>query len=88
MSAESKVLKSKRIEGLQVRAFDSSVTIELPALFMHKKIPASRNCIPTPEMAERWPYLQPVAKHLMPKSQCDIGLLIGYNCPKAFCPKN
>ena len=37
-------------------------------------------------MVNPWPYLQSVARQLMSVSDCDIGLLIRYNCPRALAP--
>ena len=50
-------------------------------------MPANRYHIPTPEMAKMWPHLEAVSENLMPLSQCEIGLLIGYNCPQALLPR-
>ena len=51
-------------------------------------IPANRDHIPTLEMARKWPHLEKIANHLMPLSECDVGLLIGYNCPRALVPRD
>ena len=37
-------------------------------------------------MTNSWPHLQSVARQHMTVSDCDIGLLIGYNCPRALDP--
>ncbi|CAC5383576.1 unnamed protein product [Mytilus coruscus] len=47
-------------------------------------MPANRSHIPTAKMARRWSYLEHLAEKLMPVRDCDIGLLIGYNCPRAL----
>ena len=82
MTAEEKVLQSKRIGGLVVRGYDSQTHIPLPNLFTHDSIPADEDCIPTPSMAVTWPLLKPMGGHFMPKSNCGVGLLHGYNCPR------
>ena len=51
-------------------------------------MPANRSHIPTPEMARKWPHLQGIADELMPLSDCEVGLLIGYNCARALVPRD
>ena len=51
-------------------------------------MPANRSHIPTAPMTRNWPYLQSLNDKLVPISDCEIGLLIGYRCPKAFIPRN
>ncbi|XP_063436812.1 uncharacterized protein LOC134718246 [Mytilus trossulus] len=50
-------------------------------------MPANRSHIPTAEMALRWSYLEHIAEKLMPVQDCEFGLLIGYNCPRALIPR-
>ena len=49
-------------------------------------MPANHEHIPTPDMARMWSHLEPIANYLEPFSSCEIGLLIGYNCPRALAP--
>ena len=87
MTSEYCNMASKRLTGLKVRGFDCDVEIPLHEVYKHSKIPANRDSIPTPEVAEYWPYLKPMINNLMPKADCSIGLLIGYNCPRALMPR-
>lgn len=50
-------------------------------------IPANRDHIPTPETAKAWPHLEHIADEIAPQQSCDVGLLIGYNCPQALVPR-
>ncbi|XP_053391972.1 uncharacterized protein LOC128554687 [Mercenaria mercenaria] len=50
-------------------------------------MPANRAHIPTPNVANSWPHLTQIATKLMPLNACEVGLLIGYNCPQALMPK-
>jgi len=88
LTSENALVKSVRISGLTVRGHSSQIVVHLPPVYTKECIPACRDNIPTPEMASTWPYLEPVASQLMPKTDCDIGLLIGYNCPKALVPRD
>lgn len=45
------------------------------------------SAVPTPDAARLWPHLRSVVDHLLPLQLCDIGLLIGYNCPQALVPR-
>ncbi|XP_071811288.1 uncharacterized protein [Apostichopus japonicus] len=38
-------------------------------------------------MAGHWPHLHQISSELVPLQDCEIGLLIGYNCPKALLPR-
>ena len=87
MYAENRVVESQKIKGLSVRGFDSSLRIPLPAAYTRNIMPANRAHIPTPEMARMWPHLEPIADQLMELNPCQIGLLIGYNCPRCLIPR-
>jgi len=81
-------VKCKRFSGLQVRGHECSVDIPLPPVYSRDQIPSGLDNIPSPQMADRWPYLRPMIGNLMPKSSCGVGLLIGYNCPRALVPRD
>ena len=38
-------------------------------------------------MALKWPHLERVGDKLMPITDAEVGLLIGYNCPRALAPR-
>ncbi|CAG2189749.1 unnamed protein product [Mytilus edulis] len=87
MHAENHIVDSRKIKGLVVRGFDSEVRIPLPQVFTRDIMPANRSHIPTAEMARRWSYLEHLAEKLMPVRDCEFGLFIGYNCPRALIPR-
>ena len=88
MHAENKRVKSSKIKCLSVRGFNSSTKIQLPVMYSRQIMPANRLHIPTPEIARRLPHLQPLADELLPLQNCEIGLLIGYNCARELTPRN
>ena len=88
MFAENKAIESKCLTGLQVRGHDSQEIVPLPTTYTRNIIPANRSHIPTPEMADKWSHLKPIVNKLMPLGSCKVGLLIGYNCPRALAPKD
>jgi len=71
-------------QKLQVRGFYSDKIIPLPETYSREFIPANRENIPTPETAKAWPHLEHIADEIAPQQSCDVGLLIGYNCPQAL----
>ena len=87
MTSEDTLIKCKRITGLSARGHNCDVTLSLPPLFTRGSIPADPECIPVPELAKQWTYLQSMTSELMPKSDCGIGMLIGFNCPRALLPR-
>jgi len=74
-------------QKLQVRGFYSDKIIPLPETYSREFIPANRENIPTPETAKAWPHLEHIADEIAPQQSCDVGLLIGYNCPQALVPR-
>jgi hypothetical protein len=86
MSSENKVV-SYKIKGVMVRGFDGSKRISLPETYTRNIIPANRSHIPTLEKARSWAHLECISDVLMPIQDCEIGLLIGYNCSRALVPR-
>ncbi len=87
MLGESMIMKSKRVEGLRVRGYSSGVYIDLPPSYTKDCIPLNRNHIPSQQTAKQWPHLAAIADQMPPLLNCDVGLLIGYNCPRAIKPR-
>ncbi|XP_067945353.1 uncharacterized protein [Watersipora subatra] len=76
------------ILNLRVRAFNSckSDAITIPKAYSQSSIPADRRHIPTPQTAGQWEHLKHLKRHLAPLQDCEIGLIIGYNCSAASLP--
>ena len=88
LSAKRKALSCNKVTGLQVRGFNSSTHVPIHAAFTQEAIPTNREDIPTAEVVnDRFPHLQELADQLMPKSNSEVGLLIGNDHPAAFKPK-
>ncbi|XP_060575232.1 uncharacterized protein LOC132732747 [Ruditapes philippinarum] len=84
MHAENRTVTTRRIKNLVVRAFDSDLRLEIPNAYTRNIMPANRSHIPSPQIARKWPYLEHIADKLMPVSDCEVGLLIGYDCSRAL----
>ncbi|XP_049331632.1 uncharacterized protein LOC125799291 [Astyanax mexicanus] len=87
MSAKSTVIPCQRLTNLQVRGYNSEKRISLPKVFTREFIPANRLHIPTSETALKWSHLEQLADKIPPPLDCDVGLLIGYNCQQALLPR-
>ncbi|KAL7870544.1 hypothetical protein SRHO_G00080410 [Serrasalmus rhombeus] len=87
MMGENMILRSERASGLRVRGYNSAVHIKLPPAYTKDCIPVNRDHIPTHETAKRWSHLTVIADKIPPLLSCEVGLLIGYNCPKTLVPR-
>ncbi|XP_064642266.1 uncharacterized protein LOC135496725 [Lineus longissimus] len=87
MTSRSETIQCHRFQNLKVRAYHSSNWISLPTTYSRELIPADVSHIPTPEVARRWQHLKGISHYLLPLQECEIGLLIGYNCSQALAPR-
>lgn len=87
MWSKETIVPCKRLKGLQIRGLSSSKKITVPSVYTRVFIPANRTHIPTPETARAWPHLEHLTEHIAPPKKCEVGLLIGYNCPQALMPR-
>ena len=88
MHAENKVIDSTKVQGLMVRGFNSPQKIRLRSTYTRDIMPANRAHIPTLEVAESWPHLEPIANFILPLQDCEVSLLIGYKCTKVLTPRD
>lgn len=73
--------------NLKVRGFFSSKKISLPSVYTREFIPANRSHIPTNESVKAWLHLMHLQDDIAPLQDCEVGLLIGYNCSQALLPR-
>lgn len=86
MTSTDTVLSSQSICGLQVRGLHSRKALQVKQAYSRSFIPVDRSYIPTKKTAQGWSHLQHMADELPALQDCEIGLLIGYNCPSALAP--
>lgn len=68
---------------------NEKLEVLLPATYSRKNIPARHDRIPRPDCVRGWPHLQRIATELMPCDRSvEVGLLIGWNCMRAFKPRD
>ncbi|XP_039904599.1 uncharacterized protein LOC120744346 [Simochromis diagramma] len=87
MSAKSTVIPCEKLVNLQVRGYKQEKRITLPPVYTREFIPVNRSHIPTFETALNWPHLERLADRLPPMLECEVGLLLGYNCQQALLPR-
>lgn len=86
MTAIDTIISSKNVHGLQVRGLHSKNHIQIQQAYSRDFIPVDKSYVPTKETALQWPHLRHLADELPPLQDCDVGLLIGYDCPSALAP--
>ena len=86
MTAIDTIIPSQGVCGLRVRSFYSGKHIQLQQAYTRDFIPVEMSCIPTKTTALQWPHLEHLTNKLPALQDCDVGLLIGYDCPSALAP--
>ena len=86
MTSVDTVIASKATCGFRVREFNSETCVQLKQAYTRDFIPVDKSHIPTRETALQWPHLKRLANKLHPLQHCEVGLLIGYDCPSALAP--
>lgn len=86
MTAVDTITASKRVRGLQIRGLQAANSIQLHQAYTRDFIPVDKSYIPTKRTALQWPHLRHLANQLPPLQNCEVGLLIGYDCPSALAP--
>ena len=84
----SSIIDSNVVNNLQIRGMNHSTSIKLNKCYTRDFIPVDHSHIPTKNTAESWSHLQPMSHQMSNLQECDVGLLIGYNCPRALAPTN
>ena len=87
MTQKESSITCEKVTGLRVRGYASNITIDIPSAYTREAIPLDPAHIPTNETAKNWKHLRSIANDIPPLLECDIGLLIGYNCSQALVPR-
>ena len=87
MSATDELIDSSKVAGLRIHGIRNDIDISLPTTYTRDVMPVDRSHIPRPETVSQWPHLQNIASQLPPMLDCEVGLLIGYDCPRALVPR-
>ena len=76
----------KKFKDIKIRGYESNIEVQVKSCFTRDHIPHDRDHIPTKATAREVPYLEEVVQSIPPLQDCEVGLLIGYNCPQALRP--
>lgn len=87
MSSKKTTVPCTKLEALQIRGLFSKKKLTVPVVYTRDFIPANRSHIPTPDTARAWSHLEHLTEHIAPPLDCEIGLLLGYNCTQALMPR-
>ena len=87
MTSENEPVNCRKVFGLVIRGPNNSKRISISKAFSKETIPVNPNHIPSRETAMSWNHLKLIAEEMSPKLECDVGLLIGCNCPLALTPR-
>lgn len=70
-----------------MRGYNLCVRINLSPLYAKDCIPVNRYHIDLQKTAKQWPHLAAIAEKMPPLLNCEVRLLIGYNCPRTLTPR-
>lgn len=87
ITSQDSLVESQRVSSLQVRGYNSDVKICIPVAFTSTSIPADEDHIPTKEIAKNWEHLRSIENEMHDLFDCNVGLLIGYDCSQALTPR-
>ena len=87
ITSQESLVDSQRVTSVQVRGYDSNLKISIPVAYTSTSIPADEDHIPTKTTAKNWDHLQAIEDKMHDLLDCNVGLLIGYDCSQALTPR-
>lgn len=87
MSSMKITVPFTKVESLQIRGLFSKKKLTVPVAYTHDFTPANCSHIPTPDTARAWSHLEHLTEYIAPLWDCEIGLLLGYNCTQTLMPR-
>ncbi len=76
----------KYTDTFHVRGINLSTRIVIPDAYSIDNIPAHRSQIPTKATAREFPHLRCIQNEMHDLQDCEIGLLLGFDCTRATAP--
>lgn len=83
----SSTVECNAVSNILVRGMNLSKQIKIERCYTQDVIAVDRSHIPTRATAEKWPHLGDIVDEMPTLQGCEVGLLIGYNCPQALAPQ-
>ena len=87
ITSQDSFVDSQKVSSLQVRRYNSNLKIPIPVAFTSTSFPADEDHIPTKSTATNWDHLRPIESKMYDLLDCNVGLLIGYDCSQALTPR-
>jgi len=87
ITSQDSLVDSQRVSSLQVRGYNSDIKIHIPVAFTSMSIPTEEEHIPIKVTAKNWEHLKPIEGKMHDLFDCNVGLLIGYDCLQALTPR-
>ena len=87
ITSQESLVDSQRVSSLQVRGYKSDLKIPILIAYTSTSIPADEDHIPTKGTAKNWDHLRPIEDKMHDLLDCNVGLLIGYDCSQALTPR-
>ena len=72
---------------LKIRSYQGNEYLKLPSTYVVTEVYLQHDSVPTKDLVSRWPHLKHISSKFPSKLDCKPALLIGYNCIKAFIPR-
>ena len=88
MTSDNSMIQCLKYYDIKVRGYHSDQKVTVPVAYSKDCIPVNPSHIATPEVARRCPHLKCIAEDIPPLQNCEVGMLIGYNCPQALAPRS
>ena len=79
-------IDSAKVQNLLIRGMNTSSKLTLRKAYSRESIPCNIEHIPCKEVSKRWPHLRQLTSKIPERQNCEVGLLIGYDCPQALAP--
>ena len=86
-SGEKTEVTMQVYSDLKIRSYQGNECLELPPTYAVTEVPLHHDSVPTKDSVSRWPHLKHISSEFPSKLNCKPALLIGYNCIKAFVPR-
>ena len=87
MTSTADVTECMKLSGVSIRGLHTRKQIPLSQVYVRDFIPADDSLIATPDSARQWSHLEHIADQMPPLQDCEIGLLIGFDCTTALIPR-
>ena len=87
ITSQEELVSSKKVMDLQVRGYNTNLKIPISIAYTRTMIPTDESHIPTKSVAKKWDHLRPIENELQDLLDCNVGLLIGYDCSQALTPR-